>query len=610
MSAVISSVFGNLSIRVKLGLISFLFLIPLGLLLWLFVAQSNKDIAFSSKESDGVHYLQEVWPALFQVVSAAGGGTDVLTTRTVQELSAKASVYDSPMNSGEVSGAAVEAYSKAAASGGRADALAAIAPVRALVSKVADGSNLTLDPDLDSYYVMDAVTVKLPELLDQTGILYRMAHDYEGRTDLSTQQKAEFLIHAGQFKGASDGVDGDYVSAVGGNTDGSVEAQLKGPHGELSTAAQAYLKVLNDLGEKIANGVPYTTDELDVAYAALLDQTNSYWKAAAAELDHLLAVRVGGFEKKLTTNLIIVGVICALLGLTILMMMHQIMLGMNELTRAFAALSELNLTVRSRLLTRDEIGQALAKFNFTAEQFSRVLQTTQQASMSVSAATNELSATMGNIATFTARQEASISEISAAIEETSSTAREVNRKAEQSSLVANNAKAKLDSARTTVEDLRHSATEIGQAREVIQGISEQINLLALNAAIEAARAGDAGRGFAVVADEVRKLATSTNASTSEIATMTEKLQNMVEKAGNELVEVMTMLEDVKANSSSVVHAVTEQTMAVEQISRSISEFREQMSDVSNNVRESNLASASIADSATELNAQVARFKVN
>jgi methyl-accepting chemotaxis protein len=72
---------------------------------------------------------------------------------------------------------------------------------------------------------------------------------------------------------------------------------------------------------------------------------------------------------------------------------------------------------------------------------------------------------------------------------------------------------------------------------------------------------------------------------------------------------MTMLEDVKTNSSSVVNAVTEQTSAVEQISRSISEFRDQMADVANNVKESNIASASIADSATELNAQVARFKV-
>lgn len=57
-----------------------------------------------------------------------------------------------------------------------------------------------------------------------------------------------------------------------------------------------------------------------------------------------------------------------------------------------------------------------------------------------------------------------------------------------------------------VAELRQFALEIGSVTEVIDSISEQINLLALNAAIEAARAGEHGRGFAVVADEVRNLA--------------------------------------------------------------------------------------------------------
>ena len=99
----------------------------------------------------------------------------------------------------------------------------------------------------------------------------------------------------------------------------------------------------------------------------------------------------------------------------------------------------------------------------------------------------------------------------------------------------------------SIQVLAERSAEITRVLSVITEIASQTNLLALNAAIEAAQAGDAGRGFAVVAEEIRKLAEDSKHSAQEI----EKLVAAVTSDTEQATEMMqTMNKSVKAGGEA------------------------------------------------------------
>ncbi len=131
---------------------------------------------------------------------------------------------------------------------------------------------------------------------------------------------------------------------------------------------------------------------------------------------------------------------------------------------------------------------------------------------------------------------------------------------------------RIEDTQTIIATLHTHSTSITDVLEVVQSVSEQINLLALNAAIEAARAGEAGRGFAVVADEVRNLSRRTAASITSIQTLVDQLQSQANLAINAMAEACNQTQEN-------VHFAQQSSQALQDICATVQDITQLNADI-------------------------------
>ena len=181
--------FRALNFRTKALITSTVLLLPTALLAWDFLSAKAEAIGFSAKERGGVAYLRDALPIVklgqqYRLhalqAQAEGGPTPELAEarKALDAQLAKLDIAETPLRTelGTAKAlAAVKAAAHAAAVAGgdkTVDAHTAhIAAVLALVGQATDGSNLTLDPDMDTYYLMDGALGALPSFVESTAKL-------------------------------------------------------------------------------------------------------------------------------------------------------------------------------------------------------------------------------------------------------------------------------------------------------------------------------------------------------------------------------------------------------------------------------------------------------
>jgi diguanylate cyclase (GGDEF)-like protein len=293
---------GRLRYAQKFLVVGLVLIIPLAVVAWAYVDLQRAQIAFSAKERQGVAYLGPLM-ALTDAVVEARHVAVTRPDRPVPDLSRQIGLVDAAdaRVGAELTVSAGRREARrltTIAQSSRGTALeryalynAAATALLALVVQVGDESNLTLDPDLDSYYLMDTLQFRLPVLLDTAG--RAVDRTVLARAGTDTDVFVELGLDSGVLASTRAAVAHAARTVATRTRDARVREITAGDFARLdaTTADLAELLAAAGQGRRIASIRPDAGDAVRHAAATLAAD-------AAEGLDVLLRARIDEFSDR------------------------------------------------------------------------------------------------------------------------------------------------------------------------------------------------------------------------------------------------------------------------------------------------------------------------
>jgi methyl-accepting chemotaxis protein len=630
----------NLPFASKALVISVVFFLAVLTPGYLFVAEQLASMAFSNQERVGVQTLQRFAPMLhgllvtrnatratlgkFDAASRYVAGRNQ-TDKAIAEFESQLASTGDPLAIKPEFDKLKAAWSATASAKNGADdqGRTVFGPVTgatvSLLELIGDKSNLVLDPELDSFYLISSLLFAMPQIAENLGQLWGWGTYVLAHPGMSIEQEKNYLLWGVQLDSSIKQARSFMQRAVAANPALKSAIDL----GILDDAAKfhAFAKDHEELfrQQDLTPQIYYDKGE------AALVRVSAFYSQGLPALDNLLAARVNGLKLRLTLSaalVLLLLLVASYLFFTFFLVTRGGLRLVGEHLQEMAA-GDLR-RVPHKPWGKDEPAGVILNLREAYDALHALIGRVRESadslhdtSASIAASSADLSARTESAAANLEQQSATMAQIGQKVGDTAQRAEMAASFATENAHVAESGGKVFDEVTATMHEIHDSSARINDIIGVIDGIAFQTNILALNAAVEAARAGESGRGFAVVATEVRSLAGRSATAAREIKTLiaasVDKVDNgtrVVEQAGQTMKEVVTNARQINQFLRDISEASGEQAAGVEQVGVAIRELDQSTQQNAALVEGNSQAALVLGQQADGLLAEISRFKVD
>ena len=522
-----------------------------------------------------------------------------------------------------------------------------IGKVLTFMVDLADETQLTLDPVIDTYYFMDTVVSKMPAMLEPLGIMRARGTGVLSSQELTLDMRRDITALLERMNGTLRLQNSNLEKVM--KFAPELRASLTGPTQEFTEASQKVFKLVQEdilkerFETKPADYFAMTTQVIDLGYKIMFETLiPQFEKQLQARQSHAESVLI--FQVALST------LVMLLVGYFGIGTYYSVIEAVDIFSAGAKRMAGGDMTVHFSSEGADELHAAGLDLNNMAASIRELLSRIQadvgqlrMAAGDLATSSHQISGSAGVQSDSASSMAASVEEMTVGVDHIAKNAMDAESYSRESDRVAGDGSSivrqvvleiqgiadSVNHSAGTVEALGRHSDEISTIVGTIKDIADQTNLLALNAAIEAARAGESGRGFAVVADEVRKLAERTAKSTQEIAgmiaaiqsgtaTAVDSMKRGVERVAVGVVEAQRAGETigmVQEHSRRMMNAVSEITIALREQAAASTEIARNVERIAQMAEENNAAASGNAHTADglrqlaeTLSSEVGRFR--